>query len=231
VKVVVIADLHANWPALEALPTDYDRLICLGDLVGFGPQPKACLDYVRERAAVAIRGNHDHTLGAGAEHRGDEARRDLAVATLALHRTGLATSDQAYLAALPLSAKFTADGYRFYATHASPRNNLYSSMLVPDLPDDALRRQVSRVKADFILVAHTHLPMVRGIGSRVVVNPGSLGLPLDGSPEASYAVIDNGSVEIRRVAYDVERAVAALHEASLDRALVARLAATLRVGA
>lgn len=229
-RLVVVADLHANWPALEALPPDYDRLICLGDLVGFGPQPKECLDFIRERAALVVRGNHDHALGAGTDHRGDEARRDLALATLALHRAGLAPADRAYLASLPLSSKFAADGYRVYATHASPRNNLHSSMLTPDLPDDALRRQVSRVKADFILVAHTHLPMVRGIGSRVVVNPGSLGLPLDGSPEASYAVIDNGSVEIRRIPYDVERTIAALHETSLPPEIVARLTATLRTG-
>lgn len=230
-RLVAVADVHANWPALAALPADYDRLICLGDLVGFGPQPKECLDFIRERAALVVRGNHDHAVGAETDHRGGEARRDQALATLALHRAGLAPADRAYLGSLPLSAKFAADGYRFYATHASPRNNLYSSMLTPDLPDDALRKQVSRVKADFILVAHTHLPMVRGIGSRVVVNPGSLGLPLDGSPEASYAVIDNGSVEIRRVPYDVERTIAALHETSLPPEIIARLAATLRAGA
>jgi len=231
VRLLVVADVHANWAALAALPADYDRLICLGDLVGFGPQPKECLDFIRERAALILRGNHDHALGADADPRSGEARRDLALATLALQRAGLSPADRAYLASLPLSAKFAADGYRFYATHASPRNNLYSSMLTPDLPDDALRKQISRVKADFILVAHTHLPMVRGIGSRVVVNPGSLGLPTDGSPEASYAVIDNGSVEIRRIPYDVERTITALHETSLPAEMIARLAATLRAGA
>lgn len=232
-KMLVLSDIHANFAALEAVlqaEGDFDRLIVLGDLVSYGPHPKECIEFVRRHAFVAVKGNHDHALAFGTDCRSAPANRPLAVATLRSHRTLLTDEAVEYLGRLPKSQKFHLDGYRFYAAHASPRDNLYSYRLTPELPDEALKKEVGRVKADFLLLGHTHLPMVRGAGSRVVVNPGSVGQPRDGVPEASYAVIQDGVAEIKRVKYDVQKTVKALEALPLEEAVIKRLITILETG-
>lgn len=229
-KILVLSDIHANFAALEAVVQaegDFDRLIVLGDLVSYGPHPKECIEFVRRHAFVAVRGNHDHALAFNVDPRCSSANEPLALATLGYHRTLLTDEAVDNLGRLPRSQKFYLDGYRFYAAHASPRDNLYSYRLTPELPDEALKREVGRVRADFLLLGHTHLPMVRGVGSRVVVNPGSVGQPRDGLPEASYAVIQDGVAEIKRVKYDVQKTVKALEALPLEEAVIRRLISIL----
>ncbi len=87
--------------------------------------------------------------------------------------------------------------------------------LTPDLADDELKKEVEQVRADVLLVGHTHLPMSRGAWTKVILNPGSVGQPLDGNPRASYAVIEDGMAEIRRAAYDIEATVTGIREMGL----------------
>ncbi len=231
-RVLVISDLHANLPALEAVlaAEPYDRLIVGGDLVAFGPHPAEVVDFVRTHATVAVRGNHDHALAYGADARSAPAMQPLADGTRALHLTMLTSDHVGYLHRLPLAGWLREEGYSFYAAHASPRNRLYAYTLTPDAPDLHVERQVRQIRADFILLGHTHLPMVRGVGFRLVVNPGSLGQPRDGDPRASYAIIEDGTVKLKRVAYDVERTVSDLSRLPLEPATVERLTAILRNG-
>lgn len=230
-KILVISDLHANLPALEAVTQErFDRLICLGDLVGYGPAPNEVINFVREHAFVAIRGNHDNALALNVDCHCSPTNKALAEATLAYHRTVLESENLDWLRTLPTSAQFKLDGYRFAAVHATPRDQLYGYEIIPDLPDDQLRGEIEGVKADFILLGHTHFPMVRGIGSRVVVNPGSVGQPRDGSPEASYAIIEDGIVELKRCAYDLRRTVAALRNLPLSPESIDELVAILEQG-
>ena len=230
-RILVLADLHANLAALEAATADgFDRLICLGDLVGYGPFPNEVIRFIRERAFVAIRGNHDNALGLDVDCRCSPANKALAEATLAYHRTLLSSEDLDWLRALPGSVEFKLDGYRFAAFHATPRDPLYGYEITPELPDDQLREEIEGVKADFILLGHTHLPMVRGIGSRVIVNPGSVGQPRDGNPECSYAIIEDGVVELRRTKYDLPRTVDVLRKLPLSGELIDQLVSTLERG-
>lgn len=231
-RVLAVSDLHANWPALEAVlaAEPHDRLIVCGDLVAFGPHPSEVVEFVRLNAAVAVRGNHDHALGHGVDARSSPAMRFPAEESAALHLTMLDPGQVSYLRRLPLKAWLKEEGFSFYAAHASPRNRLYAYTLTPEAPDRHVERQVSQVRADFILLGHTHLPMVRGVGFRLVVNPGSTGQPRDGDPRASYAVIEDGTVKLKRVAYDVERTVRDLSRLPLDPSTVERLAFALRNG-
>lgn len=114
--------------------------------------------------------------------------------------------------------------------HASPADHLFSYRLTPNLADDELKREVEQVRADILLVGHTHLPMSRGAWTKVILNPGSVGQPLDGNPRASYAVIKDGVAEIRRVAYDIEVTVAGIREMGLAEAMAETLIAILRTG-
>ncbi|MFN3477649.1 MAG: metallophosphoesterase family protein [Candidatus Methylomirabilales bacterium] len=232
-KILVLSDIHANFAALEAVVQaegDFDRLIVLGDLVSYGPRPRECIEFVQRHAFVAVRGNHDHALAFNVDPRCSSVNKPLALATLRYHRTLLTDEAVEYLGKLPRSQKFHLDGYRFYAAHASPRDNLYSYRLTPELPDEALKKEISRVRADFLLLGHTHLPMVRGAGSRVVVNPGSVGQPRDGVPEASYAVIQDGVAEIKGVKYDLQKTVRALEVLPLEEAIIGRLITILETG-
>src|SRR3989441_11588859 len=95
-KILIVSDIHANWPALSAVVTaePYERLICLGDVVDYGPHPRPCLDYIRQHAAWVVRGNHDNALGSDLDCgcRGDF--RELSVSTRAWHRTLVQEDDR-----------------------------------------------------------------------------------------------------------------------------------------
>lgn len=231
-KVLVISDLHGNWPALEAVldRESYDALIVCGDLVSYGPHPREIVDFVRAHATLAVRGNHDHALATGKDCRCSPASRPLALPTLACHATMLGEDQLGYLRRLPYSASARLGGSRYHAVHASPRDRLYRYTLIPDAPDHHLAAQVGHVRADFILLGHTHLPMVRKVGARLVVNPGSLGQPRDGDPRAPYVLTQDGRVTPRRVRYDVERTIRGLRDLPLDRDVVEQLATILRYG-
>ena len=229
-RVLVVSDIHANWPALQAIGEQADAIVCLGDIVSYGPFPRECVAWVRERATYAIRGNHDTALSHGVESGAAAFKRALAVATIERHRSLLPDDDLAWLRELPIQADFRFDDYRFHAVHASPMDPLYSYRLTPELPDEELKKEVESVRADIVLLGHTHLPMSRGAWTKVVVNPGSVGQPLDGDPRASYAVIEDGVAEIRRVEYDVEETVAGIRRLGLAGEMAQALIGMLRTG-
>jgi putative phosphoesterase len=229
-KLLVVSDIHANWPALRAIREPADAVVCLGDIVSYGPSPRECLAWVRERAAHVVRGNHDTALAEGTAPGAAAFKRALALATLERHRNLVAEEDVAWLRTLPTELSFRCDDYRFHAVHASPADHLFSYRLTPDLDAEELKKEVAEVRADILLLGHTHLPMSRGAWTKVVLNPGSVGQPLDGDPRASYAVIEDGVAEIRRVEYDVEETAAGIREMGLAGDLTDTLIAILLTG-
>jgi putative phosphoesterase len=232
-KILVISDLHANWPALEAVlaAESFDRLFVIGDLVSYGPHPREVVDYVRAHATLAVRGNHDNALALGVDCRCAPSSKPLAEATRAAHRALLPPEHQQWLGRLPFTASVREGGRAFYAVHASPRNHLFRYTLIPTASDEHVRKQVGNVRADYVLLGHTHFPMLRQTGRLLVLNPGSVGQPRDGDPRAAYAVIEDGLVTLKRAAYDVERTVGDLKQLPLEGAIVGQLSAILRAGA
>ena len=231
-RILVISDLHANWPALEAVlgAQAFDRVIVVGDLVSYGPHPREVVEWVRSHATVAVRGNHDDALACGSDCRSAPTSKPLAIATRAVHRDLLSLEDIQFLGSLPRTASLQSSGQTLFAVHASPRDHLYRYTLTPQASDEHVRSQVGRVRADYVLLGHTHLPMARSIGRRSVVNPGSVGQPRDGDPRASFAVIEDGDVALKRVAYDVERTVRDLRGLRLPAEVADRLVFILRAG-
>jgi putative phosphoesterase len=231
-RILVISDLHANWPALEAVlgAQAFDHVIVVGDLVSYGPHPREVVEWVRSHATVAVRGNHDDALACGSDCRCAPTSKPLAIATRAVHRELLSREDIQFLGSLPRTASLQSSGQTLFAVHASPRDHLYRYTLTPQASDEHVRSQVGRVQADYVLLGHTHLPMARSIGRRLVVNPGSVGQPRDGDPRASFAVIEDGDVALKRVAYDVERTVRDLRGLPLPAEVTDRLVTILRAG-
>lgn len=228
--LLVISDIHGNWPALQAIREDADAVVCLGDIVSYGPFPRECLAWVRERAAHVVRGNHDTALSRGGDPGAAPHKRALALATLAKHRLQLSADEMAWLRDLPTEASFRFDDYRLHAVHAAPSDHLFSYRITPELADEELKKEVTDVRADIVLLGHTHLPMIRGAWTKVVVNPGSVGQPMDGDPRASYAVVRNGMVEIRRVPYDIEATVGGIRGMGLAKDAMEALVSILRTG-
>jgi putative phosphoesterase len=231
-RILVISDLHANWPALEAVlgAEPFDRLVVVGDLVSYGPHPREVVEWVRNHATATVQGNHDDALANGSDCRCAPTSKPLAEATRAVHRKLLQPEDTQFLGSLPQTASLRAGDQTFFAVHASPRDHLYRYTLTPQAPEKHIRHEVAGVRADFILLGHTHFPMVRRLGRRTVVNPGSVGQPRDGDPRASYAVIEDGHVVLKRIAYDVERTIRDLRPLQLPAEIADGLVSILRAG-
>lgn len=226
-RILLIADLHANWPALRTLAEPHDVCICLGDLVDYALDPVPCIDWVRTQAHHCVRGNHDHGVAQNVVAHGKLGFKYLTSVTRPLSRERLATSDIRFLAELPLSRAVTLDDTRFLLVHATPRDPL-DEYAPADV--EFWERRLENVDADVVCVGHTHQPYVLPVGEKLVVNPGSLGLPRDGDPRASYAVIEDDRVELKRFEYPVEETVAGILESSLPADAKAMLAEVFRTG-
>ncbi len=226
-RIVIISDIHGNFDALSALQERYDELWVLGDLVNYGPEPVAVVEYVREKARVAVRGNHDHSIGFNADPQCSPRFREMAEATRRFTDSVLTFGQKHFLRQLPLRTEIERAGARFYLCHAIPSDPLFGYC---EAGSDQWIAEADTIDADFICVGHTHIPAVRSIGSRVVVNPGSLGQPKGGGPEARYAVWQDGSVELKSYPYNVESAAAKVETLPIASSLRDELSEILRTG-
>jgi predicted phosphodiesterase len=228
-RICIISDLHANVEALRALPPDYDELWVLGDLVNYGPDPAAVIDFVRSHACVTVRGNHDHAVGFGIECGCSPRFAAMAEAMRDYTMAAVSPQDRSYLRDLPTFARRQVGRQTFFLCHATPSNPLYEYRL-PDSPAWQHDEELSG-KANYILVGHTHLPFHRMLGrERAVINPGSLGQSKAGDPRARYAIWDDGRVELRAFEYPVEATVKKILSLPLADEIKGDLVHVLRTG-
>jgi protein phosphatase len=231
-RILVISDVHANWPALEAISAaePYDYMVVGGDLVSYGPHSRPVVQFVRDHATLAVRGNHDEALAHGVDCRCAPASKPLAGATRAVHREMLSPAETVYLGSLPLTGALKAGGHRRFSVHASPREHLYRYTSPVGAPEAQLRVELEGVDADIVLLGHTHFPMIRRVGRQIAVNPGSVGQPRDDDRRASYAVVVDGIPELRRAEYDSERTAHDLRTLGVPPAITEPLIAMLGMG-
>jgi putative phosphoesterase len=198
-RIVVISDIHGNMESLSALTRSYDELWVLGDLVNYGPDPGAVIDFVRSRATLVVRGNHDHAVGFNEDPRCSPPYREMAKETMQFTRSVLSHDQIQYLASLPLVAERMVEDTKFVLCHAAPSDPLYKYV-----PENSLQwtEEMELVSADVLLVGHTHTPFVQSVGGSLVVNPGSLGQPKTGSIKACYARWEDGAV-LQSGRYDI----------------------------
>ncbi|MBY0523716.1 MAG: metallophosphatase family protein [Gemmataceae bacterium] len=211
-RILLVADIHSNWPALQAINEPHDLCLCLGDVVDYGLEPAPCIDWVRQRAGHAVRGNHDHGAAQNVVIHGQSGFRYLTGVTRPLTRQLLSPTDRRFLAELPVTKHVTLDTMRFLLVHATPRDPL-DEYAMPDV--EQWGKRLEHVDADVVCVGHTHVPYVLEIGSKLVINPGSVGLPRDGDPRLSYAVMEGRKVELKRVEYPVETTVQTIQKSTL----------------
>ena len=212
-RILVVADIHANTAALAAVRGPFDVCLCLGDLVEYGPDPAGAVAWARAHATHTVRGNHDHGTAQNVPACGASGFKYLTRATRGPTVAALAGADRRYLADLPTTVMLTLAGKRFLLCHASPRDPL--DEYVPQTPE-AWADRLAGLAVDYLCVGHTHQQFALQVGRTTVLNPGSVGLPRDGDPRARYALIDAAGVHLRQVPYDVDRVVAEVAAAPLE---------------
>lgn len=241
-RIAVIADIHSNLTALEAVLADFkgvDEVWCLGDVVGYGPWPNECVEVVRSRAAVCVAGNHD--WAALGKISTADFNPEAATAAQWTARQ-LTPASRAYLESLPLRAEKDD----FTVVHGSPRDPIWEYVLYASTAEISTHY----FRTPFCLVGHSHIPVIffcsqQGISvachsvepgphdviklgeERAIINPGSVGQPRDGVPDARYITIDiePGGTQItyHRAPYDIALTQRKMQEAGLPRRLWMRL--------
>ena len=237
-RVAVLSDIHSNLVALDAVLAhagSVDAVWQLGDVVGYGPDPDGVVARLIEVGAVGVRGNHDAAALGGPEIEwfNPEAR-----AAAEWTRDKIDGATRAWLSALP--ERHAID--RMTLVHGSPRDPIREYVASPDIALENL----AVLETDFCLHGHTHVPVAFSLGPderlqvvvpgagdslgvdgrRALINPGSVGQPRDGDPDASYLLLDpdTATVTWQRVPYDIPAVQAAILSAGLPRRLADRLA-------
>lgn len=221
---LVISDIHANIDALRAIDEPCDQIVCLGDIVDYGPEPAACMDYLQQLSVplLRVRGNHDNAVAFRVDCACGEAFRHLSVLTREYMWQVLDQKQLEWIGEPETSLMLESGGRSIYATHAAPSDNLFR-YLTPETGDEDLALELETAGADIVLTGHTHKPFIREIDDRLMVNVGSVGQPRDGIPRVSYAIIEDGRVELKRADYDIAAAVARLRALPLDTATIGEL--------
>lgn len=230
-RILILSDIHANPWALAAVEQDagrFDHVICAGDTVNYGAAPAIAVAWLRDHGAITVRGNHDHAVAFLADPKASPAKQPLALAMRDWTRDQLGPADLAWLTRLPLSLRWEIGGVHFAVTHGTPMDPLYDYRLTPGGCEAILDDVAGRVQADVLVVGHTHFPLIRRHGFLQIVNPGSLGQPLDGDVRAPYVLWEDGAIEARRVEYDVAPLLGAIRRIPVSAAVRDDLIAMLK---
>jgi predicted phosphodiesterase len=238
-RYAIIADIHANLAAFTAVLKDIEdkggveEVWCLGDIVGYGPDPHECIELFQQYNLVCIAGNHDRAAIGKAE---TSHFNQFALAALEWTAQQLTASDKEYLGSLPL----TLEQEEFLLVHGSPTQPLWEYVISSGIAE----RNFAFLQSQFCLVGHSHIPEAfkqaddgvkhihfsEGIGvvlgkDSMIINPGSVGQSRDRDPRASYVIFDSEGYMLRpyRVAYDISATQDKMMRAGLPVHLVTRL--------
>lgn len=232
-RVLLTADVHANWEALLALQRaepQPDALLFVGDAVGYGPEPAQCALWLAANATLAVCGNHDQALTNGIQVGAPPELEDAAQETVALARKALSQSGLAAVRHWAAAETIVLGGARFYLTHRPAGEQANGHFSPATSPESVLESMFADTPADLIVLGHTHVPAIRQFGERLILNPGSLGQPRYGVPDATYAVWEDGRLQIRHLHYDHQAAANRLRLMPLSPEVSDQLADILESG-
>jgi diadenosine tetraphosphatase ApaH/serine/threonine PP2A family protein phosphatase len=239
-RALIVSDIHSNLEALEAVLGDaaarggFDEIWCMGDIVGYGPDPGPCIDALHKHNYVSVVGNHDLAATGRLSTHDFNTHARLAAQWTA---TQLVPEHAEFLSGLPEIAR-RGD---FTLVHGSLRSPVIEYLVSDEAASGTFRLLESR----FCLVGHSHIPFIcrerAGQGcdfepfpedlplplgpERLIINPGGVGQPRDGDPRPSYALYDENerTIERHRVSYDIEATQEKMRRAGLPDSLIRRL--------
>ena len=239
-RVLVISDIHANYTAFETVledADDFDAVWCLGDVVGYGPDPNACVELLSVQPnLICVPGNHDIAAMGDmpSESFNGDARR-----SLLWQQRVLSASSLEFLSSLPKKVEANKN---VTLAHGSPRDPVWEYVL----NTMTARMNLPEFATDFAFIGHTHVQSIFmydekedrvsldiphvglpiSLSGRGILNPGSVGQPRDRDPRAAYAIYDTEALvwEPQRIAYDIEAVQARIRKAHLPEKHALRLA-------
>jgi diadenosine tetraphosphatase ApaH/serine/threonine PP2A family protein phosphatase len=238
-RILIISDIHANLFAFQAVLAaaegKWDRIWCLGDVIGYGPHPNECVELLRQHDHISLSGNHDWAVLGKIDINIFNPEAQKAIEWT--HQTTTAQTLQ-YLDQLP--SKLVLEP--FTLAHASPRQPVWEYILDPYTAEI----NFDYFETPYCLVGHTHVPVlfayrdqfdiaalspiydehVQLSNTRLIINPGSVGQPRDADPRAAYALLDLEKLtwSHHRVVYPVEKTQEAMRQHDLPGRLISRLA-------
>jgi putative phosphoesterase len=227
VRVAFLADVHGNLPALEAVlaharAQGADEVWNGGDMVGYGPQPEACVQRLRDAASLSIAGNYDRRVLLVPQRRENwrRTKHPLKLLSFVYAWENLSPASRAWLAELPGAARREIGGLTAQVHHASQFSD--REHLGAETPPTRWRELAAAAEADVVLSGHTHLAFQHREGRTLFVNPGAVGRPEGGDPRAGYAVVDFSpagcEVTLHRVPYDTAATAAVVRAQDLPEA-------------
>ncbi len=224
-KRAIISDIHSNLEAFEAVLNDIEsqgitEIYCLGDLVGYGPNPIECIDMMRKRAKISLLGNHDQATLFDPEGFNNSAERAIFWTREQLENFQLSGAEDRWNFLSELPRVHREDDLIY--VHGSPRNPLNEYVFQDDIYNERKMERLFGMIPKCSFQGHTHVPGVftekreffsptdlggrYTIGSKkVMVNVGSVGQPRDRDPRACYVVLEDLTITYRRVEYPFEK--------------------------
>lgn len=233
-RIGVISDIHANLTAFEAVLEalgDVDEYWCLGDVVGYGPEPNECIERLAGLEHRCVLGNHDEAAIGRTDIRWFN---EMAAFAVEWTSSRLTQGSLSYLSALPSHFEERP----FTVVHGSPRDPTYEYLM----DEWSSRQNFAYFATPYCLVGHTHIPVIFAetrtywapdrsqkayeMGTeRLIVNPGGVGQPRDGNPNARCVTMDTNEMTLRylEVPYDIAKTQKAMQKAGLPDMLWIRL--------
>lgn len=243
-NIAFISDIHSNLEALESVLRDIEtrgitEIYCLGDLVGYGPNPNEVVEIIRNKGITTVMGNYDDAVGYEKSSCGCSYNpgRETQVGDESLNWTIRVTTkeNKEFLRNLPNKLSIEIEGIKILLVHGSPLNYLLE-YVKPSTSSERLKIITQQLSEDIIINGHTHLMMAKHINGKTVLNPGSVGRTKDGLPGATYLILnlDNGTFwyEFVHVKYNIKAVVEKIVEVGLPIELgtVLALGGTFNMG-
>lgn len=227
---LLLADVHANLPAFQAVLADappVDEILFLGDIVGYGPHPAQCVETLRTLKARCILGNHDTEILQLREQISLSEKNGSSPHHVWLHWTlaRLAEEHITFLGSLPTEYTLRFGETPVRVVHGTPGVYLHERM-----PDAEVAQILSRYDTEVVVCGHAHRAIDRTVNGRRLVCIPAIGQPRDGDPRAGYALETEGHIEFRRVPYDVETVACDICAMGLPGAFEERWLRFLRTG-
>jgi putative phosphoesterase len=202
-KSLILSDIHANLPALEAIleyESSWDEVICLGDVVVAGPQPNEVLSLISDLGVICVRGNHDREV---LQVDVGEPMSDPHWGWIQWTRERLSPQNYDFLASFPATRVLERQGLTMRLTHGDLPSK-WGKRLWPDSGDGVFAGLACQYREPYILLGHAHVQFQLAREGRTFLNPGTVGAPYLGQPGAFYGVLREGKFELRAAAYDAE---------------------------
>ena len=224
-KICFFSDIHGNLEALKAFlyqreVEEADKLVLLGDIVGYGANPNEVIDEIERLKPITILGNHDYATVTGDVSTFNPS----AAKAIQWTRKEIEEENIDYLKELPEKFLGEFDDLKMALFHGSPSNPIWE-YVYPQKNQWLFKHYLEELDTDFIALGHIHIPFEVGVEAGTVFNPGGLGQPRDGDPRASYAILDTITrrIDFHRIEYDVESAAGMILDSGLPEFLARRL--------